>query len=574
MPATRQIRKLRLRAPAEQQARRGLLLLEDALRTASLHDEGGRVVIMRQVHLGRFPSDAAPQSVALALERAVSELAVACVHGGSKQAGDAPAIWFRDATEAYTLLALRLLEDRSTDAWYWPLAVPEWTPSSNLTESLQQLAFALAARDDAPAALPRWVTTIADAGHAERLADSLNPRDLCGLAQAARLNLISPIGADRPDRRSTHDRPPAPDGARRTEPSSSMGRSTPAQWHSFLSAAYRALGRRPPNRLTQRTVQSAAPLPPWAHQQPTGRRGAARSCAATLSGDIGALTSPADAERPLFPSRRSQRKKGATSADRLCNISIDEGEPARASLPTYGEQTAEAPSYPRPAICGVTAAGGLLFLVRVLEHCGYRKWLEANPAWRRHDIAQRVFALILANLGVAANDPAWAVGSARPLRGGRLPHFRAPETWLNGIATPGPARWNGDLIAGRLWDNSDRLLIAAWDGPIPQGLAGLIPTAGTSPVGRPIRYDHIAVATAWANTCRRWLRRHARIGFADLILRQAELEYTSTHIDMRFELSSIDIRVRRTGLDLDPGWVSWLSRIVSFHYGHTRPVWS
>ncbi|WP_139559734.1 hypothetical protein [Methylotetracoccus oryzae] len=574
MPATRQIRKLRLRAPAEQQARRGLLLLEDALRTASLHDEGGRVVIMRKVHLGRFPSDAASQSVALALEQAVAELAVACVHGGSKPAGDAPAIWFRDATEAYTLLALRLLEGRSTDEWYWPLAVPEWTRPSSLTESLQQLGFALAARDDAPAALPHWVTAIADAGHAERLAESLAPHHLWGLAQAARLNAVSPVAADGLEHQTTYDQPSDPGRTLRAIPAGTMDLSAQAQWHSFLSAAYCALGRRPPNRLTQRTVQSAAPLPPRAHQQPTGRRGAARSGAATLSGDIGALASPADAERPLFPSRRSQQKKGATSADLLRNSSMDEGEPARASLPTYGEHTAEAPSYPRPEICGVTAAGGLLFLVRVLEHCGYRKWLEANPAWRRHDIAQRVFALILANLGVAADDPAWAVGSARPLRGGRLPHFRAPESWFNGIATPGPARWNGDLIAGRLWDNSDRLLIAAWDGPIPQGLAGLIPTAGTSPVGRPIRYDHIAVATAWANTCRRWLRHHARIGFADLILRQAELAYTSTHIDMRFELSSIDIRVRRTGLDLDPGWVSWLSRIVSFHYGHTRPVWS
>jgi hypothetical protein len=31
------------------------------------------------------------------------------------------------------------------------------------------------------------------------------------------------------------------------------------------------------------------------------------------------------------------------------------------------------------------------------------------------------------------------------------------------------------------------------------------------------------------------------------------------------------MRIRRAGLDIDPGWVPWLGRVVSFHYRETEP---
>jgi hypothetical protein len=29
----------------------------------------------------------------------------------------------------------------------------------------------------------------------------------------------------------------------------------------------------------------------------------------------------------------------------------------------------------------------------------------------------------------------------------------------------------------------------------------------------------------------------------------------------------VDLRIRWAGLDLDPGWLPWLGRVVSFRYG-------
>jgi len=41
---------------------------------------------------------------------------------------------------------------------------------------------------------------------------------------------------------------------------------------------------------------------------------------------------------------------------------------------------------------------------------------------------------------------------------------------------------------------------------------------------------------------------------------------TETHLDLELATTRVDLAVRLAGLDFDPGWVSWLGRVVSFHY--------
>ena len=44
------------------------------------------------------------------------------------------------------------------------------------------------------------------------------------------------------------------------------------------------------------------------------------------------------------------------------------------------------------------------------------------------------------------------------------------------------------------------------------------------------------------------------------------LRATASHLDLYLHGTTIDIRIRRAGLDLDPAWVPWLGRVVGFHY--------
>lgn len=75
-----------------------------------------------------------------------------------------------------------------------------------------------------------------------------------------------------------------------------------------------------------------------------------------------------------------------------------------------------------------------------------------------------------------------------------------------------------------------------------------------------------ALAATWLDACRHALRRRFRIGLASLVLRPASVAATRSHVDVHFALAATDLRVRRYGFDLDPGWLPWFGRVVAFHF--------
>jgi len=53
---------------------------------------------------------------------------------------------------------------------------------------------------------------------------------------------------------------------------------------------------------------------------------------------------------------------------------------------------------------------------------------------------------------------------------------------------------------------------------------------------------------------------------ATLLALPARIQATYSNVDVFFDLSAIRLPVRLCGLDLDPGWMPWLGRVVRFHY--------
>lgn len=47
----------------------------------------------------------------------------------------------------------------------------------------------------------------------------------------------------------------------------------------------------------------------------------------------------------------------------------------------------------------------------------------------------------------------------------------------------------------------------------------------------------------------------------------ALVETDACHVDVFYALDSVNLDVRRLGLDIDPGWLPWLGKVVQFHYG-------
>jgi hypothetical protein len=51
-----------------------------------------------------------------------------------------------------------------------------------------------------------------------------------------------------------------------------------------------------------------------------------------------------------------------------------------------------------------------------------------------------------------------------------------------------------------------------------------------------------------------------------LLLREAKIWVTATHVDVMMGLHQVTTPVRCAGLDTDPGWVPELGRVVKFHF--------
>ena len=70
----------------------------------------------------------------------------------------------------------------------------------------------------------------------------------------------------------------------------------------------------------------------------------------------------------------------------------------------------------------------------------------------------------------------------------------------------------------------------------------------------------------WLIKIRRWCWRNGRITVREIVRRRGYVTLTRTDLDVSLSMDSADIRIRRIGLDLDPGWVPWFGRVVRFHY--------
>ena len=84
----------------------------------------------------------------------------------------------------------------------------------------------------------------------------------------------------------------------------------------------------------------------------------------------------------------------------------------------------------------------------------------------------------------------------------------------------------------------------------PQELAELPPL--------PARNELQALAQQWYGRQALWQ--------PALLQRRASIRYSPTHIDLYASLNSVQLPVRLAGLDINPGWLPWLGKVVTFHY--------
>ena len=186
----RVVEHLRLRGGSESAVRHALPALEDAFRTASLPDAGARLICVRRLQLGQLAANASAQSVSLLIEKRFAEDDWTIVHAVAGGAGDAQAVWFRDALEAHEAAALTIAAGQPLDDWFWPLAIPAITAAAS-DERLRAIALAVGSMEEAPAALPVWTASLVRAGYRSQLIAALRPGDGRALMRSAGISAVS-----------------------------------------------------------------------------------------------------------------------------------------------------------------------------------------------------------------------------------------------------------------------------------------------------------------------------------------------------------------------------------------------
>ncbi|MBE0623704.1 MAG: hypothetical protein IH606_02710 [Burkholderiales bacterium] len=522
MGATERIvRHLRLRAESEASVRRAALNLEDALRCASLPDAGARLLLVRRLDLGRVAAGASAQTLSLLLERRVAAVGGTWVHGAEANAEPADFVFFRDALEARCELALRLARAAPCTAWYWPLAVPEYKREEDVQANLRHIALAIAALPEAPAALPAWTAHLTGAGVAAVLAQAVGPVEAALLLRAARLSVDAP--RLRSIRMAPSALPPLAGGAQDVDYAEPSPPRTLAPAFLALPAWVRTL------------AGAGGFVPSVSSTMP------AAACAASTDASVGPSQAGSeqtfekqysDAESPSAFVLPDTRAKNVHDSFMFKQIDADIAPlPAqRDNIPTEAAPEPSRGNRPAPN-AAASEFGGLLFLLPVMQRLGYAAWTESLTEGAAKHVAQKILALVLRRLRAPPEDPAWLLAG------------RSSDDDLGNIDIKAPASWRDSALAA------------------PRGGATKDIVAMAEQV-----QPAAVLAHTWLIACRRWLRRVAGIGVAGLVVRPAAIGLTATHADIIFRLSNVDMRVRRTGLDFDPGWVPWYGRVVNFHY--------
>lgn len=472
--ATRRISVARLRGGSELLIRRGALLLEDALRTASLPDRNReRVLLIRSLSLGVIRADKSAALVALQLEQHVAELARHAVHGDDLRAADAPAVYFHDRLDAVVALIRQLAQGDAgavRRAWFWRLALPGWQPELTPMQAARMLLGYLLNLETGSQSLAQAFQRLVEARSLDVILQAVRVQD--GLAMLQRCGWR--------DGGHAADSAPAPSAAPRAMP-------FPHAWHPVL---LRWITRWGPSDarslwLVALAVQSWRPESARHPEVLSEARAVLRIMASSIEAPV---VSPPPDVQPLG------------------RVSGETGGVVLAPEPTIWKDSRQR----NEGASAYTPYAGFWFVIPLLVRAGLSRAIQDHPEWVDSRVPRRLLRSLAERLSIPPDDPV--------------------------------SMWLLDDEAGGS-ESAERQTVSS---------------------------EVEAIVGQWRISMRRWCRLQAHLGLVNLVRRPGWVSCTRSHVEVWMPLSDIDLRIRRAGLDIDPGWVSWLGQVIRFHYDAER----
>jgi hypothetical protein len=571
------VRAVRLAAAREALIRRGATLLQDALHTATLSGtRGGRVVAIRSLDVGTIDPRQSAASLALSIDERMRTLSAGALDARLPEAAYHSCVTFPSATDAYVALAVRVALQHGTTAWFWPLVAPSWHPDLPRDEALRRLVFGVLQEPTHVAGAALLLGELRRRGAIDALLSALRWQDGAELLRHSGWRRSQSPSSVVDRERDRHG--PAITSFAGALPSSwsSVLRTWVPDWGSgdprstWLTAV--VLVSEEPARLhdagllvgvEQTVLQVVHQARPQARgdDAPDGRAGAMGGRPQRGHTSHTAPIHPLDA---------------STSRDRTPAAAF------RADAQTKLQERHDAPLSWRPVVDEAGAApsdehgqstdhGGFFFALSILERLDVGGLLASCPHVIGLDFVVRLLHHLRRRTGVPDGD---VVLRAMPPDADANPNapceFVVPRAWREHVCASDP--WilrplTGSGGATVLRDSSDRMVLSLWRGPprdeLLELIAGIRTVAGKETSAAS---DMTVLLDSWLTAMRRWSHRYAGMGLVHLVRRPARVIATRTHVDVAFPADRADVRIRKAGLDIDLGWVSWLGRVVQFHY--------
>jgi hypothetical protein len=530
----RNVRHARFSVAPGAPVRRLAFTIEEGLRLAALPGENeGRSYYFRTLRIAGLPP-AGDRPVWLdRFQQTLARQAGSAIHAADPRAGAAEAVYFRSEEEALEILLHHVLARRPLNEWYWAQVAPAaraavtgFAPAPD-AETIRRIVEELRSRPASWLALGTALFAVPEFD-VIRLFDAVSPavasgwlREMGGQGPARILIRPAIPRAARPSvERSLRAFGPhdprtvwlAALAVLLESPADLASKTAVARARMALRTPGFASSEKPPQ--AERRLDALAPPPamePGSAQDKTPAPPAVRAVPKDRTERIPRSTPPpasADAAALPAPAIPSERQ--------ILDARPIESAPGPGLSPP--ESAAIPGALPWAWVGEPTSAAGLFFLLNALERIGAARALDAFEG-AVPDFAARVLRHLAYLAGASGDDPV--------------------------------ARWLDSRIDG------------------PPATVVLHCDSRWWPVNLPLSRstaDPQDLVRAWSAGVRRWCRRAGRLGIGDVITRGGVFAVNRTNLDVSLPLEEADVRVRRIGLDLDPGWVPWFGWVVHFHY--------
>lgn len=551
----RRVKQLEIKANNYADLQKASLLIEDALRTATfpgLPKNG--LILIRRLELGKIGISNNSTLFSNRIDQRLLTLTPHAITLGHEEQPGASIVWFADTIQPYVLLAHLLAKGITPVSWYWPLAVQGWNPAADTTSALNQLL--LSASNSVQPLLV--VTTIIDRLVEDQTVNALMDKLSVAIAEQILENLNIDIN------------------------------------HSQA----RDLGRKPIAREIILTQQWQQALQQWL---PRLDENDSRAYLLALSAAINYDYPTAEFTiRKILQNAKADTSnaQALNNVDQYSNNELvgyrDITRPQNGhdeqseKFNNNGDNAIEKPIV-QPheqhslvdkkamlTLFGVESAfAGLPMLINVLQRLRVEETLNRFPLLADMNLVNHVLWACVNKLAINPDNSVcdWLTARHKLPAGNRFCPFIVPASWLSllfsrhRLDTLVSRRVVGNKHKQLLCDSSGSVILAIWQGKNPAAVSELM-QGRTIKLMPPVKDkdDLQQIIATYVFAIKRYLRRYAKTGLRKTLEQKGNIAVTKTHLDISFPMQAVDINLRKAGLDIDPGWVPWLGKVVQYHY--------